>query len=240
MTTREDENFGAAFVLASMVATYPDAGFAYNIGLLLDDENLGGGAGADVKNSLQTLRVKLADIIAHPSQLDDLRSEFIDRFDRGRQVSSLYETEYGRERAMVKGNELADIAGFYKAFGFETGGEGVQPEMVDHIAVELEFYALLLFKSSALAEAGDEQGFEIVLDGRRKFLKDHLGRFVGAICERPGVVESAFYLSAFNYCRDLILNECQKLEVVNEPVQWLSGQAENPEMACGGSIGCIK
>lgn len=234
------QNTAPAFVLASIVASYPDDSFIENLRTLLSDNELSIGLGDEVQRSLSELSSKLADIVGDPAQLDNLRSDFIDHFDRGKQVTSLYETEYGRERAMVKGNELADISGFYHAFGFEMGGDEVQPEMLDHVAVELEFYALLLFKSLALAEAKDEEGLEIVLDARRKFLKDHLGRFIGAICDRPGLSDSPFYLTALGYCRDLVLNECQKLEVMLEPVQWLSGQTEPPEMSCGGTVGCLK
>lgn len=234
------ENSGPAFVLASIVASYPDPLFIENLATLLDDADLNAGLGESAQRSLTELRARLAALIAAPHELDDLRSEFIDRFDRGKQVTSLYETEYGRERAMVKGNELADIAGFYRAFGFETGGEGVQAEMTDHVAVELEFYALLIFKQQALIESAEREGIEIVLDARRKFLKDHLGRFIGALCDRPGLAESPFYTTALQYCRELVLDECQKLEVMLEPVQWLSGQTDAPDMTCGGSVGCLK
>lgn len=229
-----------AFVLASFVASYPDGAFGENVRTLLEDKDLATGLGEAARASLAELGPRLGDALGNSALLDDLRSDFIDRFDRGKQATSLYETEYGRERAMVKGNELADIAGFYRAFGFETGGDGLLPEMVDHLAVELEFYALLLLKSQALVEAGDEEGAAIVLDARRKFLKDHLGRFIDALCGRPGLLESPFYTVAMRYCRDLIHDESHKLEVVLDPVEWLPGQTEPVEMSCGGAVGCLK
>lgn len=168
-------------------------------------------------------------LVAYPKDnfSDDLRSEYIDLFDRGRQANSLYETEYGRSRAMVKGNELVDIAGFYKAFGLQIG-----PEMVDHIAVELEFYAWLLQKSEYLEKIQDLEGQEIVLDARKKFLKSHLGPFVGAICERPGVINSEFYSQAFGYCRELVHEECARLEVPIEALDWVDGKSEPDIMEC--------
>lgn len=158
---------------------------------------------------------------------DDLRSEYIDLFDRGREAVPLYETEYGRARTMVKGSELVDIAGFYKAFGLQIG-----PEMVDHIAVELEFYAWLLQKSDYLEQQQDKKGQEIVLDARRKFLKSHLGPFMNAICERPRLAQSEFYSAVFRTCRDLVQAECVKLEVPIETLNWVEGEKEPDKVEC--------
>lgn len=233
-------NVGPAFVLASIVATYPDDEYAENIAMLYGDETLAVGLNEAARTKLSNLRVALGDILGDRNQLDNLCSEYIDRFDRGRDLNSLYETEYGRSRAMVKGNELADIAGFYRAFGFETGGNGVKAEMHDHVAVELEFYAILALKASALAEAGNFEGVEIVVDAQQKFLRDHLARYIGALCERPGVKESLFFSAVFNYCRELVMSECERLEVKLDPVEWLSGQSEGAEMNCGAAVGCVK
>ncbi len=237
---KQQDNSGSGFVLASLIAAYPDERFQENITLLLESGDVEKIAGEQVRKSFGDIRSRLTDLLDDPQSLDDLRSEYIDSFDRGRQVNSLYETEYGRERAMVKGTQLVDIAGFYRAFGLETGGEGVQAEMIDHVAVELEFYALLALKSALLNETSDQNGIEIVLDARKKFLKSHLGRFVSAICERPGVSASPFYSAAFKYCRDLVLDECHRLGIEIEPESWISGQSEPAEMSCGGSVGCTK
>lgn len=168
-------------------------------------------------------------LAAYPKEnfSDDLRSEYIDLFDRGREAIPLYETEYARARTMVKGSELVDIAGFYKAFGLQIG-----PEMVDHIAVELEFYGWLLQKSDYLLEIQDTEGHEIVLDARKKFLKSHLGPFAQAICERPGLAKSEFYSAVFSHCRDLVHAECAKLEVPIERLNWVEGAPLPEKMEC--------
>ena len=237
---RQDSS-GPRFVLASLLAAYPGDAFQENIATLFESGDLERGLTDSVRTRLGELKAKLSDLLGNSKALDDLRSEYIDSFDRGKQVNSLYESEYGRERAMVKGTQLVDIAGFYRAFGLETGGEGVQVEMIDHVAVELEFYALLVLKSTLLTEASNEEGIEIVLDARRKFLKDHLGRFVEAICERPGVNSSSFYSSVFQYCRDLVKDECERLGVEVEKESWLGGNnSDQAEMSCGGSVGCTK
>lgn len=240
MTHLNQESLGPSFVLASMLAAYPDQGFCRNVQVLLESPDFDAMTGVPAADAFSLVRVKLLEIIQSEVKLDDLRSEYIDLFDRGRQVNSLYETEYGRARAMVKGNELVDIAGFYRAFGLDTGGDEVSPEMIDHVSVELEFYALLVLKSAILKGEGDASGSEIVLDARRKFLKSHLGRFVSALSERPGVLNSPFYSLAFGFIRDLVGEECRRLEVVVEPEKWISGGSESAEVSCGGTIGCPK
>ncbi len=232
MIAIRNETWGPQFVLASLLTGYPDEAFSEYLGTLLSDEALADGPD-EVAESLRDVCARAEGVMRTAATLDDLRSEYIDLFDRGREVNSLYETEYGRERAMVKGTELVDIAAFYRAFGLENGAAGTLPEMVDHVSVEFEFYALLVLKSQLLSEAGDPEGMDIVLDARRKFLQSHLGRFIGAICDRPGVAESAFYGAVFRYCRDLVSQECKRLDVVPEVQQWISGQTEAPEMSCG-------
>ena len=231
---------GPAFVLASLVAHYPDQAFAENVRVLLEDLILVAFGDEDLDASFTALRARLYEILGSEAALDDARSEYIDTFDRGRAANSLYETEYGKDRALVKGNELVDIAAFYKAFGFETGGDGTIAEMIDHVAVELEFYALLTLKFSMLHEAGDAEGMSIVLDARKKFLKSHLGRFAPAICDRPGVAESPYFSSVFSFCRDLVRSECRRLGVEPEPISWVPGQSEAGAMFCGGTVGCVQ
>ncbi|MBI2601774.1 MAG: molecular chaperone TorD family protein [Deltaproteobacteria bacterium] len=206
------------FLTASLLSSYPDAQFGDYVAELLKDELL---------ELPESLRAMVEEFIASEDSLDNLRSEYIDLFDRGRSSNPLYETEYGRARAMVKGHELADISGFYKAFGLEFGVDGTQKDMVDHVAIELEFYALLLLKQDHLVK--DSEGSSVVLDARKKFLQEHLGRFVGAITQRPGVKESPFYSTLFNWCHDLIQEECRELSVEVIPADWITGQQE-PEM----------
>lgn len=232
----KDTGAGPSFILASLLSTYPDEKAVENIELIVKDAELFTRSRPAVYQVLEPLLKKLKNIMADRIALDDLRSEYIDIFDRGRHVTSLYETEYGRARAMVKGTQLVDVAGFYRSFGFETGGEGVQAEMIDHVSVELEFYALLCLKYEALSDAGDRVGMETVLDGRRKFLSTHLGRFVEAICDRPGVQNSPYFSAVFTFCRDLVLDECKRLNATVDAEKWIAAPVEAEEMNCGGSI----
>lgn len=78
--------------------------------------------------------------------------------------------------------ELADVAGFYRAFGVK-----VRPgsERADHIITELEFMNLLAVKEAiALQEEGDGEHAEVCRDASRAFLEDHLGRWAPRLGER--------------------------------------------------------
>lgn len=74
---------------------------------------------------------------------------------------------------------LADIAGFYRAFGFQVAGE--RP---DHIVPELEFMALLHVKEAYALASSDEDGARVCADARRKFVQEHLGVWLPRLSQR--------------------------------------------------------
>lgn len=88
----------------------------------------------------------------------------------------LYETQYGAAHVYQQVHELGDIQGFYKAFGLDISD--LEKERCDHISVELEFMHFLLYKQAyALENHGDEKA-QICVDAQKKFLKEHLGKWV--------------------------------------------------------------
>lgn len=213
------------FVLASILTSYPDENFQFSLSQMLDDESI------ILPSSLQQ---KLRELSANADGVNDLRSEYISIFDQSKSLNPLYETEYGRERAMFKATELSDIAGFYQAFGFEMNTQGDR-DMVDHISVELEFYSLLMMKLIYLLESNDSNGCEIVLDGMKKFMSSHLGRFVGAVSEREGVKTSEIYSCIFKWVDEIVDQECHRIEVCPDKAKWLGSQSETEEVCCGGT-----
>jgi len=205
-------------VLASVLAAYPDEDA---VGTLRE---LGGTLGQHAASIA-------AGQVATDAGADDLRSRFIDLFDRGGQRASLYETEYGRMRGMSKGNDLADISGFYAAFGLNLDPSA--HETPDHVAVELEFYAMLLLKQEYLDVHADAEGADIVLDARRKFLRDHLGSFAPAIAARPDVAADPIYGPVFRWVGDLVTRECAAVGVEPTPLDYFSDAEGREEMKCG-------
>ena len=108
-------------------------------------------------------------------QLNDLQEAHRRAF--GLTGSLCYETELGLPNEFRQSQEMADIAGFYRAFGFQVGGE--QRERPDHLATELEFLYVLSLKEAYAAEQGIDEHVEVCVEARRAFLRDHLGCWIG-------------------------------------------------------------
>lgn len=95
-------------------------------------------------------------------------------------------------------------------------------------------------KQSSLEEIGDSEGVEIVSSARKKFLRDHVGRFVPSILERPGVSESETYGEIFRFCDQLLRTECSDLGVSPEKATWIEGEQGDAEVTCGVEASCAK
>lgn len=93
-----------------------------------------------------------------------------------------HETSYCPQTFSVyRSGRLADIAGFYQAFGVSASRD--QPERVDHIALELEFMAWLLAKVEHLrgsTDPGAAEQAEICGDAQQGFFEEHLAWWVPA------------------------------------------------------------
>jgi TorA maturation chaperone TorD len=95
-----------------------------------------------------------------------------------------YETEYYPAReTFQRSQKLADIAGFYRAFGIEPSS--TWPERPDHISLELEFMAFLIMKKrlALSAEENDGRGVEQAMicdNAALKFFAAHLSWWVPA------------------------------------------------------------
>lgn len=87
-----------------------------------------------------------------------------------------YETEYGRPHIFGQTEALADLAGFYRAFGLEVRpGAGERP---DHVGIELEFMHVLTYKEAYALEHHGAERADLCREAQRKFLRDHLGTWV--------------------------------------------------------------
>lgn len=96
-----------------------------------------------------------------------------------------YEVAYVSSEVFRQTQELADIAGFYRAFGAELGGG--KRERVDHIAVELAFMQLLCLKEAFAAEHKDAEHLRVCREAQRSFLRDHLLCWAPSLGERMAV-----------------------------------------------------
>lgn len=96
-----------------------------------------------------------------------------------------YGAEYGQAHIFEKTQTLADVAGFYRAFGLELS-EKVR-DRPDHLALELEFMEFLCLKQ-VLAEGRTENPEQVTLcrDAQRAFLEAHLGIWAFSFAHRLG------------------------------------------------------
>lgn len=86
-----------------------------------------------------------------------------------------YETEYHPNGdTFFRAQQMADVAGFYRAFGLLPGSDA--RERPDALALELEFMAFLLMKRR-LAEDRSPAGADeaaVCREARAKFFRDHM------------------------------------------------------------------
>ena len=75
---------------------------------------------------------------------------------------------------------MGDIAGFYKAFGVELSKD--IHERLDHLSVEFEFMHFLAYKESYSRCHDGADKTQIVVDAQKKFIKNHIGRWVPLFC----------------------------------------------------------
>lgn len=185
--------------------------------------------------------VKLLDpmrVLGHlPDSQDALNTEYETTF--GLVAGSAcppYETEYiGSKFTFQRSNGLADINGFYRAFGL-TIADG-RAERPDHVALELEFMASLLALERRAAEPDFHQGEEILQvcrDAQILFLKDHLAWWVPAFArllthENGG----GFYAAAASFLAALIPAERALLGVEPQSRQVAPSREASPD-ACEG------
>lgn len=87
-----------------------------------------------------------------------------------------YETLFGNDHIFAQSHVMGDIAGFYKAFGVELSKD--IHERLDHLSVELEFMHFLTYRESYARCHDGKDKTEIVVEAQKKFVKNHIGRWV--------------------------------------------------------------
>jgi len=134
-----------------------------------------------------------------------------------RQYLTPYESVYradsqdgrGRPAAWVYGPSTVAVRRLYEAAGAEIAPEF--RDLPDHVGMELEFLAFLCEREAEAWEVGQEEDAATWHDWQRRFLEEHLGVWIDALCEkmqrfaRTGFFRAAAGLTAAYVARERVL-----------------------------------
>ena len=146
-----------------------------------------------------------------------------------------YELEYGRSEIIQQAAELADVAGFYEAFGVRQTDDS--HERADHAAVECEFMAVLAAKEAYALQQADHAALDVCRQAQQSFLADHLGQWMPALARRIAEADrDGFYGALGRLAGDFLAAECRGLGVTCGPT-FLELRPVDPtvdaSMSCG-------
>jgi len=150
-----------------------------------------------------------------------------------------FETEYGPENNFQQPQQLADLAGYYLAFGLRP--RPTVETRPDHIACECEFMDFLSRKQALLLNrlAGARAVEETLTTtdlAVKSFLRDHLGRFGRAFAARLASEDhDGFYAGLAGLLLAFVSHECARVGVEAGPVDLAVRPEDIDEtpMACG-------
>lgn len=147
-----------------------------------------------------------------------------------------YEAEYGHDEAIFQhAQTLADLGGFYAAFGLEL--DAARRDRVDHASCELEFMEFLCRKEAFAAVAGDEETVAVTQQAERRFLADHLGKFARAFGLSLAENDSGLHGALGDLLFDFVTLECRSARVAPGPAVVRLRSTQEPEvpMQCGST-----
>lgn len=210
---------------------------AFAEGLIMSATMLGG----DVARAADGLE------ITAPDEPSELRSAYAAAFGNENEATvSQYETGYAPGTLVTNTNQLADMAGFYRAFGLDIAPD--QRDRADYLSTQLEFVSHLAAQRAYLAKEGDETGVEVVTNARASFIEDHLGRWAPRfVAEVLGEVEAPFYRVLADLLGALVETENELLGITprefeaepTAPLESLPGMERDEEGRVATSCGAM-
>lgn len=146
-----------------------------------------------------------------------------------------YETEYGDSEITQRSALLADLAGFYQAFGLEPAEGG--SDRPDFVAVECEFMSVLCAKEAHGWRSGSDERIECCVDAQRAFLRDHLARWMPALAERVKSTETdPFYRALGRLGHEIVALDCEQFGLALGP-RWLA--LRSADLEAETTISCL-
>jgi len=138
--------------------------------------------------------------------LEKVKSEFVDIFGHtlSKQITPYALEHLKNSDVFFRTQKLADLNGFYKAFGMEV--ESI--ERADHISTQSEFLSFLLFKELIADQNNLFEEKEICNKALTDFQKEHFLDWVEMFSENMiNYVEDEFYMLAGKFLHNFIKGE---------------------------------
>jgi TorA maturation chaperone TorD len=160
----------------------------------------------------------------HPSQLDttrlfpdeeDISETYLGVF--GHTISKEcppYEGEYyANSDITFRSQKLADVAGFYRAFGLDRRAKA--RGRIDFLSFEAVFMEILIARELYAAEEGlGEERIEVCLQAQRRFFIEHLGWWLPAFgVQLEAHTRSDYYRTLARFVRAFTAAERAVLEI---------------------------
>jgi TorA maturation chaperone TorD len=134
-----------------------------------------------------------------------------------------YETDYTARDVWRQSNELADLAGFYRAFGLQE-----HTERQDHVATELEFMHLVTYKAAWATAQEDPDNARVCNEAAESFMRDHLLRWSVGLSDRVHVRAATPYRELAALASAFLRDECDRLGFVPEGLEPIARDEEEP------------
>lgn len=149
--------------------------------------------------------------LARTGTRDELESSFVRLFTVSASPDCpLFETAFLATDHLQQTSQMADIAGFYRAFGVDTASPGFRP---DDLTVELEFMGFLCRKEADAREHLGAPRTGQVVRAQREFLASHLACWGTPLGRRIAIkaMNEQFYFAAGEALSDWLTAECEAL-----------------------------
>lgn len=166
------------------------------------------------------------------SSLQDLSIDYVRLFGAHGGVNCPpFATEFGSRHTFGKAQDLADITGFYAAFGVEMSKERV--DRPDHISFLFEFLSFLALKQVGAAAEGNPEGLAVTGEAEEKFFCKHVIDWVPVFCDALATqARQGFYRELAALTKLFVEAEEKRLGVQIERVTLAKKKSDPQEEAC--------
>jgi DMSO reductase family type II enzyme chaperone len=210
-----------AYGLLAQALRYPDAA--------LFDALRGGGWARELLEEAPFLTGVQRTMDALPARLAELQGQHTALFSSG-SLCSHQESDFTGGNTFQKADIMADVAGFYAAFGVRVSA--TQRELPDFLGAELEFLHLASWKEAEAMRRGRRARAALCREVQEKFLAEHLGRWIPLYRDRLAASPAGpFYVALAGLVADFINAQ----GVTAAPIlPVLPATAPEPAAACEG------